>query len=970
MKNSISFWTKACFAFYWITILVYCNHPTYAQNLSKITYDINSPLKTNTVYDLYFSSKDLLYIATNNGIWSYDGLEFFQYKHSIEFSSELNNIQENTQGEIFLSDFNGNVYSIDNDSLILVNVPVKEKINNFWIQGKYTYYVGKNTIHIQDNESKKITLVDIPIGVSHIKQISSNGTFYLQQDDGNTYIGQLKDTTLTTLNLKAKYSGFHNEYEKEWCLFDEQKSCLMNIKGDTIVRFDEATKNLDLYRLKKIGGQPIFACKNGLYIPRKNQVFLKGQYVTNVVEDNEQNIWISTTNKGLHKVSDLDNLYYPVNNTETEADLVFVHRDKIIYSDKVGQLYVWNKPNQKFKCFHQSKIKGQLKNIFFDPKKEEYVFSGNQIIFFDKDLNFVGRFSGYGELNLDEQYRFSTTRAHLILLGPWGKSYPDTKVQYVEKEVYKSTKYRCLRSVDSSHLLLNMATDKSNKRIVLWKNYVISTLHDRLLFISIDNYQIEHAVQVSGIQNLYLKNNRLFVPTTDKLIEFDSLGNQLGVVDRVEGLKRRITNLSVNDKYIIVTTKDGVYLLDGKTYEFIYMYTPQNGIVSLDFDKGWVYDNVLYVNGANAISIMQLDERYRKGKVSIGIQKILLNQRSTSKKSFKHNENDLKFVFNIRSYTSSGSLKWRLNGKNWRTNEVGVKYIYLDELQPDAYQMEAYFESDLGVISDKITYSFTIEKPYWQTWWFYALIYLGLGAIIATIVGQRIYNNRKAEQLQSQNNLLRMQALQGQMNPHFIFNIQAAIQGLWLRGNEQDALALQNKFSKLLRKIFQYSGYLSISIEQLLEFIQNYIDLEQIRFKERVDIDLKVDPSLLEEDYFIPPLLVQPIIENSFKHGLLHKENGGKLTISFQLCTDYLYCIIEDNGIGRRTVTDPIFKKDRRASGLKTTQARLELLQQSIIKTNHLYNNIRITDLKDVDNNGIGTRVELWIPFVAFQEAV
>lgn len=162
-------------------------------------------------------------------------------------------------------------------------------------------------------------------------------------------------------------------------------------------------------------------------------------------------------------------------------------------------------------------------------------------------------------------------------------------------------------------------------------------------------------------------------------------------------------------------------------------------------------------------------------------------------------------------------------------------------------------------------------------------VLLGGMAGVSIIIWGFIRNKRKEERLQNQNNLLRMQALQTQMNPHFIFNVQAAIQGLWLRGSEEAALSLQNKFSKLLRKIFQYSGHLTISIEQLVEFLENYIALEKIRFKNEVQVEFEIDPSLLDGDYFVPPLLVQPIVENSFKHGLLHRENNRKLLIELKI---------------------------------------------------------------------------------------
>jgi len=107
------------------------------------------------------------------------------------------------------------------------------------------------------------------------------------------------------------------------------------------------------------------------------------------------------------------------------------------------------------------------------------------------------------------------------------------------------------------------------------------------------------------------------------------------------------------------------------------------------------------------------------------------------------------------------------------------------------------------------------------------------------------------------------------------------------------------------------------------------------------------------------------IIENSFKHGLLQKQNDRKLYLELVNKTPYLYCVIIDNGVGRSSNTQ---NNSQRASGLKTTQERLRILQESVIQKTHSHDNIKITDLKDNNQQSLGTKVELWIPFVDFKK--
>jgi LytS/YehU family sensor histidine kinase len=216
--------------------------------------------------------------------------------------------------------------------------------------------------------------------------------------------------------------------------------------------------------------------------------------------------------------------------------------------------------------------------------------------------------------------------------------------------------------------------------------------------------------------------------------------------------------------------------------------------------------------------------------------------------------------------------------------------------------------------------------------------------------------------LESQNSNLKMEALQSQMNPHFIFNVLTAVQNLWLQHKNELAMDLQSNFAKLLRKIFQYSSKRAISIEQVEEFLNNYLSLEQIRFENTVDIDFQIEEILLDEEHRIPPLLIQPIIENSFKHGLFHKQKDLKLSIHLKQEGAYLYCCVEDNGVGRKNNGNKTGPK--RSSGLSTTKERLFILQESTIKKKHPHNNLRIIDLKNSEGVPLGTKVEIWIPFI------
>ena len=461
---------------------------------------------------------------------------------------------------------------------------------------------------------------------------------------------------------------------------------------------------------------------------------------------------------------------------------------------------------------------------------------------------------------------------------------------------------------------------------------------------------------LNGLEYTYVENDRLFVTTKSELLEIGSKNQVVFRRPRNNGLEQPITNLSCNDNYIAISTMEEIHLLDATTLNLVEKLTPTNGIISKDCNRSWIYGNQLYANGSKGVSVVDLTNGFRNVAPMLQISTIHSNDQIITDLELDYTQNTLRFDLEVRSFKTAGQFYWRLNEGKWDISNK--EYIELQNLQYGTYTLEVYYQNSLGTSSHVIQKRFVIHPPYWQTWWFQIFLYLSGFLILGTVAWLFHKNKQKNLQQENQFNQLKLQALQSQMNPHFIFNVLTAVQNLWLQNKNEAALSLQSNFAKLLRKIFQYSGQQTISVDQLVEFINNYLKLEQIRFDHAVDIIFEVDPSLYEEDYGIPPLLLQPIIENSFKHGLLHKKEAKELQIKLTKQDNYLYALIQDNGVGRKQEK----REHKRNSGLQTTRQRLDILQASIIKTPHPQKNIIITDLQDSTNTPTGTRVEMWVP--------
>jgi tetratricopeptide (TPR) repeat protein len=214
----------------------------------------------------------------------------------------------------------------------------------------------------------------------------------------------------------------------------------------------------------------------------------------------------------------------------------------------------------------------------------------------------------------------------------------------------------------------------------------------------------------------------------------------------------------------------------------------------------------------------------------------------------------------------------------------------------------------------------------------------------------------KNDVLESVNRELHEKAFKSQMNPHFIFNSLNSIQFLILQKNSEDAFVYLSKFSTLLRKILDYSNQSRIDVKEEMEMLQLYLQLEALRFEDGLKYTIEADESLRKRNV-IPPMMVQPIVENAIAHGLLHKKGERTLLVKFIKDDNRVLCSVTDNGIGReasskiRSRNGGIFK----SWGMKITEQRIAV-QNNLMREN---SSCLVKDLIDENGNPSGTCVTL-----------
>lgn len=239
------------------------------------------------------------------------------------------------------------------------------------------------------------------------------------------------------------------------------------------------------------------------------------------------------------------------------------------------------------------------------------------------------------------------------------------------------------------------------------------------------------------------------------------------------------------------------------------------------------------------------------------------------------------------------------------------------------------------------------------------------GALIMLLlfgIGFLIYNRtqlKKTLTLQKELAEYEQKALHLQMNPHFVFNCLGSISSFIVQNGTDSALKYLAKFSKLMRLTLEYSKESLIPIDKEIESLQNYLELEQLRFNQKFDFEI-IKSDEIEDDMALPPLLLQPFVENSIIHGLIPKAEKGKISIHFSLNSNTLSCTIEDTGIGVEKSKE--FKENlvsvHKSMALDITKKRLEMMEASTSQKAM----VEIIEVKDENGKTQGTRVVLNLP--------
>ena len=331
---------------------------------------------------------------------------------------------------------------------------------------------------------------------------------------------------------------------------------------------------------------------------------------------------------------------------------------------------------------------------------------------------------------------------------------------------------------------------------------------------------------------------------------------------------------------------------------------------------------------------------------------------------YKNGErNNIKVKFALQNYVNQEHVtyKYRLlpSQKEWVSTEA--KTLNFANLSPKRYTLEVKATDQHNNTSIAKQYLDVIPK-WWQLWYNkigFAVIGLFGFLLLMSKTKQKI---KKSEQEKAQKEKrvagLELQALRSQMNPHFVHNSLNAIQYFIQRKEVELSENYLSKFSQLIRLFFEYSRRQTITIKEELELLTNYLDIEKLRFEEKLNYNITVCEKIDVEEQRIPSMLLQPIVENAVNHGLFHKKENGTVEVLFkQLKEDSFKVTIKDDGIGINKAKS-IFKassKNYQSNSSNVLRERLDLLN----KNKEWQVDYKIEDISEIEKDKTGTIVTL-----------
>jgi ligand-binding sensor domain-containing protein len=920
---------------------------------------INYPyqLSAQVLYDLFKDKQGQIWIASDKGLYRFNGKVAHLLPVLGSLQSDITHLKEDKYGRVWGMNFARQVFYVENDTLrplpikaqdfegTIINFDFTE--NQIWLgtsRGCVSYDLKtfEKRISIKSDESYTdfISFQNNFVGVTQYLLLYAN--------ESGKYV--LKNTPLLHESRLSKAGKYLLAVENK-----QVRRVGLKISPDLQeTYFDFALdREIFLFHTRPYSDTEIALCtKQGVYLLDIERFGVRSiipeKQVTGFLKDYQGNFWLSTLNEGLWFCPSLQALYFPFpEKIEFSLTSIYHYNNDLYVGSGEGYVYRIAKSNMKKWIKFEREGFNEIKKIIFN-EQDQSIWAGESI--FDFSGKKIASGLPFKDVKFLKQQGKTYFLAAFSYVARWGKLELDTlQNRFWAVDLDKNTSIReqktCydIRKQRSYAVAIDTLTGK------YWVGY-----NDNLWeYDKNGNSKIIQTSQKKPILGNHLLFHRgyLVVGTLQQGV-FVFKNNELLAHFGENALKNtQIRKLLLQDDKIWIGTNIEIGFIDLEKLTFTDLLS-NAGLAGISYKDFCVDTQALWVGISKGIIRLPFSLREEKNTLQIlPIRRLL------------QSEDEMIFEAEALNYQNPNGtqIHYRIReiGETWKNIQDNKALIVYNYLPYGSYTLEVFAEDETLVIQTSLeTFRFTISRKWWQTWWFWLLS--SLAAL--TLIGGGLYllfeRYRKRRELQEALWISQLKALHAQMNPHFLYNILYTIQALVYANKKTEAGDLLGNFSDLMRKILEASEKMYIELEDEVNYLQLYLELEKVRLGD--DFEYQIHQKVSNKHLLIPSMLVQPFVENALKHGLMHQKGAKKLEISLIEKEQVLEIWIEDNGIGREKA-GLINAKHKRNAGFSTqaTQKRIDILNK--IGTYKI--NLEIFDKKDANNLPTGTLVKLFLSF-------
>lgn len=974
-------------------LILFCTK-IYAQHYNFKNYSVEHGLPYVQIFALHQDHQGYLWSGGYGGASKFNGKTFENYSPKNGLANHfVNAITEDQKHRVIIGTIGGlsiienhhfSNYTIKNGlpSNFITSLCVDQN-GILWIgtnQG-LCYLNGEKII--QTSFFKKQNIKCLTKGFSNDLYIGTSNALYQKKNKELEF-----DTIIKHINVNSISS---NEYTNEIIVGSTNGLYVLNSKLNTSKIFHISNGLLDediTVVLCQKNGTTWIGSKNGLINFKANEFSYfnigfdnNANHIRSLLIDNEENLWIGT-HSGLYKYRGKGFAVYDRQNGLGSAFIFQVARDANknlwIATENNG---VYKYANGFFKNYGSKQ--GLLDNkiyavlpfedgtIWFGGEKGISIFKNETITSFPFGKQFMQ------EAPINCLYRDSK---QVIWIGGQNGLCSMKK----NGQSYTTTYYKLpIKSIEKEGIAVWSIIEDNQGNI--WAGTYLGGLF-KLEKDSFKQQTISSPEAVTTALDLCKDNyGNIYAATLDGVLMFNPDKHTYKLISEKDGLSSELVyaiNITKDNCYLWAGTNQGVNKIDIKKLQVdiidILKYGKVDGFTGVESNSHGIFEDVDStiwfgtVNGLIQYSPKEfIKNTYLSNTIITNFKLAYTDTILTNGVKLPYSLNNISFYFDGISLTDPEKVlyTYKLDGfdKEWSpyTETNNAKY---DNLPPGKYTFKVKSCNNEGIWNvEPATFSFIIKTPFYKTWWFFLIIFGSAISVLIIVFRLRVRQIKQKQQLEFEHlvevSKAELTALRAQMNPHFVFNALNSIQHYILNSKGEEAVKYLSKFAKLIRIILNNSEKPITTINEDIEAITLYLELEKMRFENKFDYTISIDSSIDGDYDEIPPMLIQPYLENAILHGINPKETTGHIGINIKVVGQFIKISIIDDGIGReksKAVQSLQPAARHKSLGMKITQDRVRILN-----TIHQSNlNVNIIDLYNDKKEAIGTQVDLFIPYV------